>query len=230
LIRRTVGISLARIIYRGLVFFPEFKMSKRNTAVLFWDVDTQIDFLTPGGKLYVPGAERIIRNLRLLTSWAGNHKIPIVSSACAHFPGDPELNTYGPHCMIGTPGQKKIPETLLPNGLTVPNRLIALPELHSFQQIVIEKQHFDVFTNPNSDAILQQFGEGLRIVMYGAATDICVAHAANALLDRGYAVELVEDAIAALDLQKEKSVLQKFMDRGGRLVSLNELVKIGPAV
>ena len=143
--------------------------------MLLWDVDTQVDFITPGGRLYVPGAERIVPNLRRLTQWAGEHGIPVISSADAHQPGDPELRQYGPHCMAGTPGQQKIPETLLPNRLVVPNRPIELPELHAFQQIILEKQAFDVFTNPNADRVLRRFGENLSIVLYGVVTEICVA-------------------------------------------------------
>lgn len=57
--------------------------------MLFWDVDTQKDFLLPGGRLYVSGAEKIIPNLHELTVWAGARQVPIISSACAHQPGDP---------------------------------------------------------------------------------------------------------------------------------------------
>src|SRR5450759_1232450 len=38
------------------------------SSLLFWDVDTQFDFLHPAGKLYVPGAETIISNLHVHTS------------------------------------------------------------------------------------------------------------------------------------------------------------------
>jgi hypothetical protein len=30
------------------------------SRLLFWDVDTQFDFMHPAGKLYVPGTETII--------------------------------------------------------------------------------------------------------------------------------------------------------------------------
>lgn len=199
-------------------------MPTRNKATLFWDVDTQIDFLSPDGRLYIAGAERIIPNLRLLTSWAADHAITVVSSVCAHLPGDPELDTYGPHCMVGTPGQQKVSGTLLPNRFTVPNRPASLPTLASFQQIIIEKQAFDVFTNPNADAILQTLGDRLRVVLYGVATDICVACAANALLDRGHRVDLVKEATAALETPKAEEVLKNFADRGGKLVSINDVV------
>ncbi len=111
--------------------------------MILWAVDMQVDFLSPSGRLYIPGAERIIPNLRLLTEWALQRGCPIVSSACAHQSGDPELEIYGQHCMAGTPGQQKIPETLVANRFVVPNRPIDLPDLRRFQQIIIEKQAFD---------------------------------------------------------------------------------------
>jgi nicotinamidase/pyrazinamidase len=193
--------------------------------MLFWDVDTQLDFMMPGGSLYIAGAEKIIPNLRELTAWAGSHRVPVVSSACAHQPGDPEFATFGPHCVAGTPGQQKVPETLLPNRYVVPDWSVALPDLSLFQQVIIEKRVFDVFSNPNAEPILRKLGEGLHVVMYGVATDICVASAAQALLDRGYHVELVQDAIAALDGQKAARFLDTFSKRGGKLVETDDLLR-----
>jgi nicotinamidase/pyrazinamidase len=193
--------------------------------MLFWDVDTQVDFMIPSGRLYVAGAEKIIPNLRGLTAWAGRNHILIVSSACAHLPGDPEFATFGPHCLAGTPGQQKVPETLLPNRYIVPDRPVALPDLAPFQQVILEKTAFDAFSNPNADEILRQLGGGLRVVMYGVVTEICVASAAHALLERGHQVELVRDAIAALDEQKAASFLDKFVGRGGRLVETNDILR-----
>ena len=193
--------------------------------MIFWDVDTQKDFLLPGGRLYVPGAEKIIPKLRELSACAAERRITIIASACAHQLGDAELQRFGEHCMAGTPGQEKVPETLLPNCFTVPNRDVELPDLKSFQQIAIEKQHFDVFTNPNTDRVLGQFGRGLLIVLYGVTTDICVAHAANALLDRGHRVELVSDAVAALDAGNAAAFVESFCQRGGVLVQTRDVLR-----
>lgn len=193
--------------------------------MLFWDVDTQKDFLVPGGRLYVSGAERIIPNLHKLTMWAGTHQVPVISSACAHRSGDPELRIYGEHCMAGTPGQQKVAETLLANRFTLPNHEVELPNLKSFQQIIIEKQQFDVFTNPNTERVMDQFRARMLILLYGVAAEICVAQAADALLARGHRVELVTDAVAAIDQPKANRVLDAFSERGGILVETQDVLR-----
>ena len=87
----------------------------------FFDVDTQIDFMDPAGKLYVPHAEDIIPRLVQLMTYARQRKIPVLSSADAHAPDDPEFKIWPPHCVTGTRGQQHIKETSLPGALTIPN-------------------------------------------------------------------------------------------------------------
>ena len=78
------------------------------------------------------------------------------------------------------PGQQKIPETQLKNALIVPNRRVkVLSNLSSYQQIILEKQQLDVFSNPNTDAVLDQLGSVHEVILYGVVTEICVAYAAR---------------------------------------------------
>jgi nicotinamidase/pyrazinamidase len=203
--------------------------------MIFWDVDTQRDFLLPGGKLYVPGAEEIIPNLGRLTCWAAGHKVLVVSSADAHQPNDPEFNQYPPHCLVGTPGQRKIQQTLLANEVVIPNAAVTVPEkLTSYDQIIIEKQQLDVFTNPNTDAVLVQLAtsaaanEGpsgsLDIVVYGVVSEICVRFAALGLLDRGHRVTMVRDAMRHLEEDKAQELIEEVKRRGGKIVLTDEIV------
>src|SRR6266567_6903484 len=112
-----------------------------RSRLIFWDVDTQFDFMHPAGKLYVPGAETIVSNLQNPTAFAAHHGIPIVASTDAHLETDPEFREYRPHCLICTAGQQKIEGTLLPSRYIIPNRKIDLPrDLGSFPQIILEKQ------------------------------------------------------------------------------------------
>ena len=85
---------------------------------ILWDVDTQVDFMLPDGKLYVPGAEGTIAAMRRLVEGARAAGLVHVASADDHELTDPEisaepdfLNTYPPHCLRGTRGAQKIPET-----------------------------------------------------------------------------------------------------------------------
>jgi len=47
-----------------------------RAGVLFWDVDTQVDFMRADGKLYVPEAESLVPNLKRLTDHAHAHRPP----------------------------------------------------------------------------------------------------------------------------------------------------------
>lgn len=199
-----------------------------SARTVFWDVDTQADFIHPGGKLYVPGAEKILPNLARLTRWAQENKILIVASADAHQESDAEFALYPPHCLAGTPGQKKVPETLLEQPTVIPNRPAALPaDLAAAGQIILEKQKLDVFTNPNTEPLLERLGRGVEITLYGVVTEICVAAAARGLLERGYRLRLVRDAVRHLDESKARALIAEIERRGGRLVSTDEVVRGG---
>src|SRR5689334_10809409 len=133
---------------------------------IFWDVDTQVDFMHSAGKLYVPGAESIIPNLKRLTDYAHEHGIRILASADDHVAGHRELSdqpdfreTFPPHCMHGTPGQRKIPQTALRDPLVIEpasQPVEALKEKVRAHRgdLLINKQWFDVFTNPNVEPVL----------------------------------------------------------------------------
>jgi nicotinamidase/pyrazinamidase len=197
--------------------------------LIFWDVDTQGDFMLPEGKLYVPGAETIIPTLAKLTNWAAQHHVLVVASTDAHQPDDEEFRQYPPHCLAGTPGQKKIRETSLTPQFTIPNRYGAEPpDTARYQQIVIEKQKFDVFTNPNTDAFLAQLGKP-EIVLYGVVTEICVSAAARGLLNRGYRVTVVDDAIRHLDQEKALAFLEEVRGRGSPIVAAGQLLSSSAA-
>ena len=192
---------------------------------LFWDVDTQVDFIHPGGKLYVPGAEKILPRLKRLTDYARRNGILIVASADAHRQGDEEFQLYPPHCLAGTPGQKKVPETLLEKPTVVPNRPTELPpDLAAAGQIILEKQKFDVFSNPNTEALLAQLGLDIEITLYGVVTEICVAAVARGLLERGYRLRLVRDAVQHLDETRARALFEEVERGGGRLVTTEEVV------
>ena len=194
------------------------------SSLLFWDVDTQFDFMHPAGKLYVPGAGTIISNLQRLTACAAQHGIPIVASTDAHLETDPEFRQYPPHCLAGTPGQKKVEGTLLPHHFIIPNRKIELPsDLGCYPEILLEKQTVDVFTNPNTDSLVKLLGDR-DIILYGVVTEICVDRTARGLILRDYSVHLVSDAIRHLDAHRAQATVHYVRQRGGHLVTTSEVL------
>lgn len=198
---------------------------------IFWEVDAQVDFMRPEGKLSVPGAESIVPNLKRLVDAATQDRVLLISSADAHNADDPELREWPPHCLKGTPGAELIAEAYAPHRLTVPNQKgYVFPEnLSSYQQIILQKNALDVFTNPNTDVLLEKlkskpfsFDPQTDYVVFGVVTEYCVVRAAEGLLKRGQRVGIVVDAIRALDAEKGHSVLDSLTNQGARVVTTEE--------
>ena len=208
--------------------------------VIFWDVDTQYDFMHADGKLYVPEAERIITNLQRLTNYAHGHGIRIVASADDHVRGHPEISdtpdwqsTFPAHCMRGTAGQKKISETALRDPLVIePARTDAkalADRLRAHQgDVLFNKHRFDVFTNENVPTVLDVLAPD-DIVLYGVATDVCDKAAVEGLLERRPHTRLfvVTDAVKGIDKDVSEQLLKDWGDEGVRLVKTKEVVEEG---
>jgi nicotinamidase/pyrazinamidase len=189
---------------------------------VFFDVDTQIDFLYPAGALYVPGAERIVPIVAGLNRFAAERGIPVISTTDAHAEDDPEFRQWPPHCVKGTLGQRKPEETLLEPRLVVPSTQGAFP-VEGAAQIILEKQALDCFTNPNLPAILDRLGAE-HAVVYGVVTEYCVRACALGLLARGRAVEVVTDAIQTLKEEDGRRALEEVQAAGGRLTNLGDVL------
>lgn len=171
---------------------------------VLWDVDTQVDFMLPDGKLYVRGAEETAAAMRRLVEAARAAGIPHVASADDHELTDAEISeqpdfstTYPPHCLRGTRGARKIPETEQQD--PVPLALQPLPEQWlRGREFLLLKKSFDVFANPNTDRLLELL-DPEEIVLFGVATDVCDDAAIRAFLERGRRVVFVQDAARGLD-------------------------------
>jgi nicotinamidase/pyrazinamidase len=209
-------------------------------AVVFWDVDTQVDFMRPEGSLYVPGAVEIAPALAELTRAAARPGIVRVASVCDHVLEDDEisdtpdfLTTFPPHCLRGTPGQAKIPETALVDPLVVPNRpedpaRLASRLARHAGEVLIEKNRFDVFTNPNTTTVLDALAPE-TVVVYGVAQDVCDAHAiAGFLKCSGLRVVFVEDAARPIDAARGAALLEGWKRQGVEVVRTADVLKAFP--
>src|ERR1700676_5549960 len=122
---------------------------------VFFDVDTQLDFLYPAGALYVPGAEHIVPQVAALNRYAAEHRIPVVSRGDAHTEDDPEFREWPPHCVAGTAGQQKPASTLLEPRETLRSTRQDF-DYKDARQILLEKQSVDCFTNANLPDLLDR--------------------------------------------------------------------------
>jgi nicotinamidase/pyrazinamidase len=191
---------------------------------IFWEVDVQRDFMLPGGNLYVPGAEKLLPNIRRLTDPARQGKVFLVSHGCFHTPNDPEFKTFPPHCVKGTPGAELVPEALTAKLARVPNDASAtLPEdLSQYQQILLEKQTLNIFESRHADELVERLGNHAEFVVFGVATEYCVSFAAKGLLERGRRVAVVQDAIGTLKRDDGECTITELKRLGARLTTTEE--------
>jgi nicotinamidase/pyrazinamidase len=201
-------------------------MLSRN--LVFWEVDTQADFMLPGGKLYVPGAERLLPNIRKLTDAARQGRVFLVSHGCYHAKDDPEFKTFPPHCIKGTRGADLVPEALTERVITVPNEpTAALPhDLSLYQQILLEKQTLDIFESRHAGPLVERLGQDAEFVVFGVVTEYCVGFAAKGLLERDRRVSVVEDAIETLKAKDGQRTVAGLRALGAEFITTDHALKL----
>lgn len=189
---------------------------------VFFDVDTQIDFMYPAGALYAPGAELIIPAIARLNRRAAETGAVVISSMDAHRENDPEFHQWPAHCVVDTVGQRKPASTLLEKRLVLPPSEVA-ERIDGYQQILLEKRRLDVFASPNLTWIIEALNAD-RYVVYGVVTEYCVKFAAFGLLKTGKPVEIVTDGIRSLNESDSQRVLNDFTAAGGTLTTAAALL------
>ncbi len=179
-------------------------------TTVFWNVDTQFDFMRKKGKLYVPDAEKIEPALRKLTGLAASYGLIVINTADSHDKDSHELSatpnfttTFPEHCMYGTSGADFVPATRPENAYvldwrekTLDGKLVA-----AHRNIVLTKDDFDVFHkthgSPHAAAVLELL-KPKRVFVYGVAANVCVDFAVRGLLERKLDVYVVQDAVKGL--------------------------------
>ncbi len=201
---------------------------------ILWDVDTQVDFMEPSGKLYVPDAKAVVPSMERLVDAARAAQLVHVASADDHELTDPEIsdtpdfrNTYPRHCLRGTRGAEKILETKQFDPL--PLSLVPFPPglipglVEGKREILLLKKNFNVFTNPNTEPLVDALDPD-EIIVFGVATDVCDDAAIRGFLLRGRRVLFVEDAARGLDEDRTRACIAAWRDQGVQFASTEEVV------
>ena len=196
----------------------------RSPDTILWCVDAQKDFMLPGGKLYVPEAEKLLPNIRRLVDVAREGRAFLVSHGCFHIVGDPEFKTFPPHCVKGTAGADFVPEALSEDYVRVLNEPgSSLPEdFLGNQQIILEKQTLDIFESRHADALLERLDRNAEFIVFGVVTEYCVRFAAKGLLERKRKVWVVRDAIETLSAEVGKQTISELTTLGANFVTTSE--------
>ena len=179
--------------------------------MIFWNVDTQRDFMLPDGKLYVQGSEKIFPLLKMLTFMAKDNNIKVVNTCDYHSNDDKEIsinpdfvNTFPAHCLASELGSDFIPETypkergenyyIVGKG----DKEINEANFNKARNIIIEKDKFNVFDgNGLTEKVLELLSPE-TVVVYGVTTQVCVNEAVLGLAKRGWNVAVLSDAIWGL--------------------------------
>jgi len=205
--------------------------------LVFWDVDTQYDFMMPQGSLYIPGADAIIENVSRARKLALEKGYSIIASTDWHRLDDDEIslepdnkNTFAPHCLASEPGAKRVGylgtvriETV---GIEEESgqllaRLVGKKQFH----LEIRKNTVDVFSNPNTIKLLKLI-QPKKIIVFGVALDVCVYMTVRGLLNWGGAeIVVLKDAVKELGIKSREQVFAFFREKGVLLTELDELAR-----
>lgn len=202
---------------------------------VFWDVDTQFDFMQPQGKLYVPGSETIIPKVSDVRRFAFEHGYSMIADVDWHSLRDDEISdapdfirTFPPHCMAGEPGSERV--GFLGNlpieyiridriNTEVLRNLTTKKQFH----IVIRKNSLDVFSNPNTDQLVKLIAPK-KVVVFGVALDFCVYYVMRGLSRfAGVELSLVRDVVKGLGARPEQEIFDELRQMGVEIVTLDAL-------
>lgn len=223
---------------------------QHSTDVIFWDVDTQYDFMTPdepGGRAYVkdlndpedPGAVTIIPMLERLALFARQNDIMRIATGDWHSMDHPEIDpetpdfrsTFPPHCMADEPGSAKIPETELRSPLILPLGAdpamawdVVRQAVREGRDIFLRKAQIDCFAgNPASAALIEALAPR-AIVIYGVALDSSVKGAIEGMRQRGHHVHIVTDAAKGRGLHEPEALFRNWRSKGAALITAEQIL------
>jgi len=204
--------------------------------ILFMNVDSENDFIKKGGKLAIEGAEEILPAIAKMTDLSFGYGITTINTADEHRKGDPELsdtpdfvNTFPEHCMEDTDGAEFVDEAKLLYPIYVEydmpradfdfdKKLISQAD-----EIIITKNEFDVSTNPYAEEVLKSINPDV-VFVYGVALNVCVRFAVKFLVELGYTVYVVLDAVKELPNIPIDDMLEEWIvDDGVNFAYVNTL-------
>lgn len=201
--------------------------SKRRNPLdrVIIDLNTQCDLLLPKGALPVSNRNAILPNIRKLMNWARLRQVSILSTLESRRAGECSRG-MPPYCLDRTPGQRKVPFTLMPRRIVFfgDNTLdMPLDVFRRYQQVIFTKRTPDFLSNPKADRLVQSFSPNHYIV-FGVVTEHCVKAAVLAMLARNHRVAVVTDACGFWSAADADLAMRQMDAKGAVLVKADELI------
>ena len=193
-----------------------------SSRVIFFDIDTQSDFVDKKGALAVKDSDSLKGTWAKLTKYAQANWISIVSSQDTHAKSDPEFKEFAAHCVRGSRGCEKISQTVILPNTVLANREYTFEELfkikQDYPQIIIQKSVLDIFSNPNVKRLIEVISPEM-VYVYGVATEYCVKLACLGLKKIVDNVFVVEDAIKEISKPAKETTFSEFKKKGIKFIS-----------
>lgn len=205
---------------------------KKDTV--FWDVDTQFDFMLPEGKLYVPGAKDIVDKVSDVRRFALENSFSMIADIDWHSTDNEEISqtpdfkeTFPPHCLAGSPGSERlgylgsVPIEYVEIDKMSTEKLRELVDKDQFH-VVIRKESIDAFENPNTDKLVELVKPKVMVV-FGVALDFCVYYVLRGLAKhKGIKLVLLKDVVKGLNSRPEDEVLNELKQMGVEIAEFSD--------
>ena len=191
--------------------------------LFFLDLDTQKDFLYRDGARYLAGGDRILPVLSKLTEFARERSFPVISTICSHDQDPDGFHGLAAHCRRGKDGAAKVPETLLLSHHVLENQLLdrnMAMFLEKYDQLVLEKEDFGLFANPNAARLLMALGK--NVFVYGCLEE-SLSRSIAGLAQRKLHAVVVEDACAFAQPAVGRKLLADLETQGIRKITSRQL-------
>jgi nicotinamidase-related amidase len=187
---------------------------RRGDALLV--IDLQRDFL-PGGSLAVAAGDAVLEPVNRCLQRFAARGLPVYATRDWHPPGHSSFRAAGgrwpPHCVAGTPGADFGSALRLPSDAGIVSKGGASGD-----------DGYSAFGGTDLHRRLQ--AQGIRrLFVAGLATDYCVLNSVMGALALGYAVVVLRDAVAAVDVQRGdgERALAAMQARGATLAASADL-------
>lgn len=195
------------------------------------DMETQRDFLLPGGSCYTHAADPVLRNIQRLFHWAQVAGVPVISTVLRVRPFEHGPLAERPHCVENTPGELKVPQAVLPAriDLGMLNSTDLLPDIFGkYQQVIIERRQMDIFAHARLERLITELGR-CSFVICGAGRAGAFSAAAVGLRSRGFGVILARDAVLDVGDTDSEMAWRRMDAKGVVFATTQEIVAPRPA-